>query len=343
MKILLTAALIALTTTASFAQDAILIALTTTASFAQDAIHVTGSSTVLPFATIAAESFGENSEYNTPIVEGGGTGAGIAKFCETADPASVDIADASRKMKSGEVSTCHKNGVSDILEVRIGYDGIVFASAADGASFAFTPSDWFNALAAEVVVDGKLVPNPYTKWSEIDPKLPDQEIMVFIPGTKHGTREVFDQKVVTVGCTVFKSDKAFKTRDGNADGCTKLRQDGRAVEIDGDYTETLKRLEANPTSVGVFGLSFYEENTDKLQVATFQGVTPTKETIASGEYRVSRPLFMYVKTQHYTTTPGLKEFVQHVVSDDLAGPDGILVEAGLVSDPKLADTQANVK
>ena len=327
MKILLTAAL---------------IALTTTASFAQDAIHLTGSSTVLPFATIAAESFGENSEFDTPIVEGGGTGAGIAKFCETADPASVDIADASRKMKSGEVSTCHKNGVSDILEVRIGYDGIVFASATDGAEFAFTPSDWFNALAAEVEIDGKLVPNPYTKWSEVDPKLPDQEIMVFIPGTKHGTREVFDQKVITVGCTVFKTDKLFKARDGKADACTALRQDGRAVEIDGDYTETLNRLKANQSAVGVFGLSFYENNTDTLRVATFQGVTPTRETIASGEYRVSRPLFMYVKTQHYTSTPGLKEFVQHVVSDDLAGPDGIMVEAGLVSDPKLADTQALV-
>lgn len=328
MKILLTAAI---------------LVLTTTVAFAQDVIHVTGSSTVLPFATIAAESFGENSEFNTPIVEGGGTGAGISKFCETADAASVDIANASRKMKSGEVSTCRTNGVNDILEVRIGYDGIVFASAANGAEFAFTPSDWFNALAAEVEVDGKLVPNPYTKWSEVDSKLPDQEIMVFVPGSKHGTREVFDQKVITVGCTVFKTDKLFKARDGKADGCTALRQDGRAVEIDGDYTETLNRLKANQSAVGVFGLSFYEQNTDTLRVATFQGVTPTRETIASGEYRVSRPLFMYVKTQHYNSTPGLKEFVQHVISDDLAGPDGILVEAGLVSDPKLSETQAKIK
>jgi phosphate transport system substrate-binding protein len=319
------------------------IALTATAGFAQDAIHVTGSSTVLPFATIAAESFGENSEFNTPIVEGGGTGAGIAKFCESADATSVDIANASRKMKSSELSECRKNGVNDVLEVKIGYDGIVFASAANGAEFAFTPSDWFNALAAEVVIDGKLVPNPYTKWSEVDPSLPDQEIMVFIPGTKHGTREVFDQKVITVGCTVFKSDKVFKARDGKADGCTALRQDGRAVEIDGDYTETLQRLQANPTAVGVFGLSFYENNTDKLRVATFQGVVPTRETIASGKYRVSRPLFIYVKTQHYGSTLGLKEFAQYMVSDELAGPDGIMVEAGLVADPKLAETQAKVK
>jgi phosphate transport system substrate-binding protein len=314
-----------------------------TFAYAENNIHITGSSTVLPFATIAAESFGENSGFETPIVEGGGTGAGIAKFCETSDPSSVDIANASRKMKSGEVSLCNKNGVGKVLEVRIGYDGIVFASAANGPEFAFTPSDWFNALAAEVVIDGKLVPNPYTKWSEVDPKLPDQEIMVFVPGTKHGTREVFDQKVITKGCTVFKSDKAFKDRDGKADGCTALRQDGRAVEIDGDYTETLQRLQANPQAVGVFGLSFYENNTDKLRVATFQGVVPTRETIAAGKYAVSRPLFIYVKTQHYGSTLGLKEFVQYMVSDELAGPDGIMVEAGLVADPKLAETQAKVK
>jgi phosphate transport system substrate-binding protein len=317
--------------------------LLATVASAKDAIQLSGSSTVLPFATIAAESFGENSEFNTPIVEGGGTGAGIAKFCETSDADSIDIANASRKMKSGELSTCTKNNVTDVLELRIGYDGIVFASAAAGPEFAFTPSDWFNALAAEVEINGKLVSNPYTRWSEIDPKLPDQEIMVFIPGTKHGTREVFDLKVITVGCTVFKTDKLFKARDGKADACTALRQDGRAVEIDGDYTETLQRLNANPEAVGVFGLSFYENNTDKLRVATFQGVTPTRETIASGEYRVSRPLFIYVKTQHYNSTPGLKEFVEHIVSDDLAGPEGIMVEAGLVSDPKLAVTQASIK
>jgi len=314
-----------------------------TFAYAENNIHITGSSTVLPFSTIAAEYFGENSGFETPIVEGGGTGAGIAKFCESADVSSVDIVGASRKMKSSELSLCRTNGVNDVLEVRIGYDGIVFASDANGSEFAFTPSDWFNALAAEVEVNGKLVPNPYTKWSEVDPKLPDQEIMVFVPGTKHGTREVFDLKVITVGCTVFKTDKLFKARDGKADGCTALRQDGRAVEIDGDYTETLQRLQANPQAVGVFGLSFYENNTDKLRVATFQGVVPTRETIASGKYRVSRPLFIYVKTQHYGSTLGLKEFAQYMVSDELAGPDGIMVEAGLVADPKLAETQAKVK
>jgi phosphate transport system substrate-binding protein len=310
------------------------------AAFARDQIIMTGSSTVLPFANIAAEAFGQNTDFKTPVVEGGGSGAGIAKFCESADENSADIANSSRKIKSGELKKCKENGVTDVKEVRIGYDGIVFASDINGPSFEFTPSDWFHALAAEVLVDGKLVPNPYTKWSEVDPKLPDQEILAFIPGTKHGTREVFDLNVITIGCKNFGDDKAFKARDGKADGCVALRTDGRVVDIDGDYTETLARLKANPTGMGVFGLSFYENNMDTLKVAPFQGVVPSRETISNGKYRVSRPLYIYVKTQHIGVVPGLKEFVQFFLSDDMAGAGGSLDEAGLVADPALAKTQA---
>ena len=311
-------------------------------AFARDQISLTGSSTVLPYANIVAEAFGQNTSFKTPVVEGGGTGAGIAKFCESPDEASADIATASRKMKSAEMNTCRKNGVTGVMEVRIGYDGVVFASDIKGPAFAFTPSNWFNALAAEVVINGQLVANPYQKWSDIDPSLPNQDILAFIPGSKHGTREVFNVNVITKGCTVFKADKAFKKRDGNADGCIALRTDGKVVEIDGDYTETLARMQSNPQGVGVFGLSFYENNTDKLRVATFQGVTPSKETVANGKYHVSRPLFLYVKTQHIGVIPGLKEFVQFFVSDEMAGNDGPLSAYGLVVDPALAATQAKV-
>ena len=325
----------------NFAAAAVAAALTLPgAAFARDQIMMTGSSTVLPFANIVAEAFGQNTDFKTPVVEGGGSGAGIAKFCESADENSADIANSSRKIKSGELATCVKNGVKNVKEVRIGYDGIVFASDVNGPAFAFTPSDWFRALAAEVVIDGKLVANPYTKWSEVDAKLPDQEILAFVPGSKHGTREVFDLNVITKGCSVFGDEKAFKARDPKTNGCIALRTDGRVVEIDGDYTETLSRLKANPTAVGVFGLSFYENNTDKLKVATFQGVVPTTETVAKGTYHVSRPLFMYVKSQHIDVVPGLKEFVQFFLSDDMAGAGGSLEEAGLVVDPALASTQA---
>ncbi len=310
---------------------------------ARDVIHLTGSSTVLPFAIIVAEAFGQNTNFKTPVVEGGGTGAGIAKFCEGVGEGSVDIANASRKMKSGEANTCRKNGVTGFLELRFGYDGIVFASAASGPSFAFTPSMLFKAMAADVDVGGKLVPNPYTTWDQIDPSLPKQEILLYIPGSKHGTREVFDTKVTTKGCTVFKTDKLIKARDGKADACTAYRQDGRVVEIDGDYTETLARLKANSNAIGVFGLSFYENNTDKLKVATYMGVVPSKDTIAAGKYFISRPLFIYVKTQNYGVVPGLKEFAQFFVSDEIAGAGGPLESYGLVVDPKLSSAQAKTK
>ena len=188
--------------------------------------------------------------------------------------------------------------------------------------------------------------NPNTNWSQIDPSLPDQEILAFIPGTKHGTREVFEERVIAAGCEASGALEAFTAsgmdEDAAEEACLTLRTDGLSNDIDGDYNETLARLEANPTAVGVFGLAFYENNTDKLQVATMSGVAPSTETVASGEYPVSRPLFFYVKKAHIGVIPGLQEFVEFFVSDDLAGPDGPLAEYGLVSDPELAATQAAV-
>lgn len=314
---------------------------------ARDQIQVTGSSTVLPYAIIVSELFGENASFKTPVIEGGGTSAGIKKFCAGVGETTPDIATASRKIKSSEVKDCAANGVSDIIQVQIGYDGIVFASEIDGPAFAFTPSNWYNAVAAEVVVNGEVVPNPFQKWSDIDSSLPDTEILAFIPGSKHGTREVFDQKVIEKGCKMFKADKALKKHYGGdgdkaKEACIALRTDGRVVEIDGDYSETLARLNTDKSGVGVFGMSFYENNTDKLRVATFQGVAPSRELIATGKYSVSRPLFIYVKAQHLGQIPGLQEFIEFFVSDDVAGPGGPLEAYGLVPDPKLSGTQASV-
>lgn len=316
-------------------------------AMANEAVQVTGSSTVLPFSTIAAESFGESTSFKTPIVEGGGTGAGIKKFCEGVGVGQADIAQASRKISAKELKECKANGVDGVFEIKIGFDGIVFASDINGPAFKFTPSNWYNALAAEVVVDGKLVPNPYTKWSEVDAGLPDQEILALIPGAKHGTREVFNLRVLEAGCKMFKSDAVISKANGGdkaktSETCMNVRQDGRVVEIDGDYTETLARLKANPQSMGVFGLSFYENNKDTLQVAKFQGTIPSRATIASGEYNVSRPLFIYVKEQHVGVTPGLKEFAEFFVSDDMAAEGGKLETYGLVPDPKLSATQSAI-
>ena len=321
-----------------------ILALSATPGLAREQVQVAGSSTVLPYATIVAEAFGENFEFPTPVVEGGGSGAGRKKMCEGVGPNTIDIANSSSKIKGSDVDLCASNGIDDIMEVRFGYDGIVFASDINGPEFAFTPSDWYNGLAQQVVVDGALVDNPHTMWSDVNPDLPAQEILAFIPGTKHGTREVFDVKVLEAGCEATGAMEAIMAANGGdedatEDACMDLRADGRSVDIDGDYTETLARLDANPESIGVFGLSFYENNTDKLRVATMGGVTPNTDTVASGEYPVSRPLFFYVKLAHLGVIPGLQEYIDFFVSDEIAGPDGPLAAYGLVSDPELAKTQ----
>ncbi len=324
-----------------------LSAMAATSAVAREQVQVAGSSTVLPYASIVAEAFGENTDFPTPVVESGGSSAGLKRFCQGVGTEHTDVANASRKIRDKEIKACAENGVTDIIEVRIGYDGIVFASQIDGPAYtAFTQSDIFNALAPKVMVDGALVDNPYTKWSDFNPDLPDAEILAFIPGTKHGTREVFEEKVVAVGCEATGAMAAMieagMSEDDAEDACLEVRTDGRSVDIDGDYTETLASIDANANGIGVFGLAFYENNTDKLKVATMAGVTPSTESISTGEYPVSRPLYFYVKKAHIGVVPGLKEYAQFFVADELAGPDGPLAAYGLVSDPELAATQAAV-
>ncbi|CAD7028300.1 MULTISPECIES: substrate-binding domain-containing protein [Pseudorhizobium] len=322
-----------------------LMLATTGAAAARDQIQIAGSSTVLPYASIVAEAFGENFDHPTPVVESGGSGAGRKKLCEGVGENTIDIANSSSRIKQSDIDLCAQNGVTEIQEVRIGYDGIVFASDINGAEYAFTPADWHNALAAKVLKDGQLVDNPYKNWNEIRADLPAQPILAFIPGTKHGTREVFDEKVLVDGCKENGAEEAHKAAGAEdaAKACMQLRTDGVSVDIDGDYTETLSRIDANKNGIGVFGLSFYQNNTDKLRVATMSGIEPSVETIASGEYPVSRPLFFYVKNAHLDVIPGLQEYVEFFVSDDMAGPNGPLAQYGLVSDPELAKTQEAVK
>lgn len=316
-------------------------AVSASAASARDQIQISGSSTVLPYAAIVAEAFGENFDFPTPVVESGGSSAGLKKFCEGVGENTIDIANSSRKLREGEVEACAAAGVTDIIEVQFGYDGIVFASDINGEEFAFTPAEWFNALAAEIVVDGEVVANPNTNWNQVNPDLPDQPILAFIPGTKHGTREVFEEKVMHTGCVDAGALDVFVEAGGEeAEGkCTTVRTDGISTDIDGDYTETLARIDSNKDGIGVFGLSFYENNTDSLRVATMSDVVPSTDTIASGEYPVSRPLYFYIKKAHIGVVPGLKEYAQFFVSDEVAGPDGPLAQYGLVSDPELATTQ----
>lgn len=324
-----------------------ILAASASGALARDQVQTAGSSTVLPYATIVAEAFGENFDFPTPVVESGGSGAGRKKLCEGVGETTIDIANSSSRIKQSDIDNCAANGVTEIMEVRIGYDGIVFASDINGAEFAFTPADWFTALGAKVVKDGALVDNTNKTWADVNAAFPAQDILAFIPGTKHGTREVFDEKVLIAGCKATGALEAL-TAANNGDekaaekACMALRTDGASVDIDGDYTETLSRIDANKNAIGVFGLSFYQNNTDKLRVATMNGVVPSTESIAKGEYPVSRPLYFYVKKAHLGVIPGLQEYIDFFVSDDMAGPNGPLAAYGLVSDPELKATQAMV-
>jgi phosphate transport system substrate-binding protein len=314
------------------------------AALARDQVKVAGSSTVLPYANIVAEQFGKAfGDLKTPVIESGGSSGGLKQFCAGVGEDKLDIANSSRKIKAGEQEECAKNGVNDIVEVKFGYDGIVFAVDESAGTWKLEPQDLYLALAAEVPKDGALVANPYKTWKEVNASLPDTPIAAFIPGEKHGTREVFEEKILHVGCKASGGDKLQLAKaEGKDDdakkkaadkACNKVRKDGAAVDIDGDYTETLARIQSNKQGVGVFGLSFYENNKDKLKVATVSGVEPSLETVASGKYPVSRPLFFYVKKAHLGVIPGLKEYVEFFTSDRILSADGPLVEYGLVPLP----------
>lgn len=309
-------------------------------AFARDEIKIAGSSTVLPYAKIVAEQFQKANSKFKVIVESGGSGAGINQFCKGVGPEFIDIANSSRALKSSELEACSTAGVKEVVEVKFGYDGIVFASDIKGAEFKFEPKDWFAALAPEVVVDGKLVANPNKTWKQVNAAFPDWEIAAYIPGEKHGTREVFEEKVLAAGCKATGADKLLAAKLGDEKkaekACVQVRKDNggkHAVDIDGDYTETLARIDGNKTGVGVFGLSFYENNLDKLRVGTMGGVVPSVESISSGKYPVSRPLFFYIKKAHVGVIPGLKEYATFFTSDKVIGKDGPLADYGLVPLP----------
>jgi phosphate transport system substrate-binding protein len=302
-------------------------------ALSRDQVHIAGSSTVLPYASIVAEAFGENFDFQTPIVEGGGSGAGRKRMCEGVGLNTIDIANSSSLMKEEQWGTCEAT-VGKVTEVRIGYDGITFSMRHENEGFEdLTPLQIYNALKAGSTAK---------TWSDVDPALPDVEIKAFIPGTKHGTREVFEKKVMLAGCKAAgEYDKSLGKKPAEK-ACFKVRTDGASVDIDGDYTETLASLDANVNGVGVFGLSFLLNNTDSIYAARINGVMPSTESIASGEYPVSRPLQFYVKNAHISQVQGMKEYIEFFVSDEIAGPDGPLAEYGLVSDPELAATQEMV-
>ncbi|PKU21930.1 substrate-binding domain-containing protein [Telmatospirillum siberiense] len=307
------------------------VALTATAH-ARDQIRIVGSSTVYPFATAVAEQFGKTSGFKTPVVESTGTGGGLKLFCAGADENSPDITNASRRIKQSEIDACAANGVKDVSEIVIGYDGIVIAKAKSGKPLALSREQIFKAIAKTIPQGGKLVANPYKKWSDIDPALPKDDIVVFGPASNHGTRDALVELVMDEACDKFPEIKAL-SGDSKKVACEAVREDGAFVEVSENYTVTLQKLTALPYAVGILSYSYLDQNGDKIQGATVDGQAATYENIAVSKYPLSRPLFFYVKKGHVGVIPGVKEYIAEFTSDKAWGKDGYLSAKGLIASP----------
>jgi phosphate transport system substrate-binding protein len=314
--------------------SAAVLALGATAAFAQsrEQIRIVGSSTVFPYTQAVSEQFAAMTGGAAPVVESTGTGGGMQIFCGGVGPDHPDITGASRAMKQSEFELCQQNGVDSVTEVLIGYDGLSVAHAQSAPDMSLTKAQLFQALAAEVEVDGEIVANPYTNWSEIDSSLPDMAITVFGPPPTSGTRDAFVELVMMEGCEEFEVIAALEG-DAMKNTCSRMRQDGPFVEAGENDNLIVQRLNADSSALGIFGYSFLYENSDTLKPVAIEGVEPTPETIADGSYGVSRPLYIYVKNAHKGVIPGLDEFITEYVSEESFGEGGYLSERGLIPLP----------
>jgi phosphate transport system substrate-binding protein len=300
---------------------------------ARDQIRIVGSSTVYPFSTAVAEQFGNKYKFPTPVVESTGSGGGIKLFCAGVGEGHPDITNSSRRIKESEVEACAANGVEEITEVKIGFDGIVLANSKDSERVSLTIPQLWLALAKEVPVDGALKANPYRNWSEIDASLPDARIEVLGPPPTSGTRDAFVELVMLEGCAEFEAVKALdEARMGTV--CATLREDGGFVEAGENDNLIVQKIEANPDAFGIFGFSFLDQNLDMLQGSVIDGNEPTFENIADGAYPVSRSLFFYVKNAHVDVVAGIKEYVDEFTSEAAAGESGYLADKGLIPLPE---------
>ena len=323
-------------------------ALSGAATAARDQINIVGSSTVFPFATAVAEKFGNKTEFKTPKIESTGSGGGMKLFCKGVGEATPDITNASRRMKAKEWKKCQAAGVKDIIEFKVGFDGIVMGNAKAGPAMKLSRKTIYLALAKEVPDPKggeKLVPNPYTMWSEVDPALPSAKIEVIGPPPTSGTRDAFEELAIEGGCKTFGWLKAMKKSDKKRykKVCRHIREDGPYIEAGENDNLIVSKLEANPKAVGIFGFSFLDQNKAKIKGATVGGTAPTFENIAGGKYAVSRSLFFYVKKAHIGVIPGIKEFMAEWTKTSTFGNEGYLVDKGLIPLPAAGQKDAQAK
>jgi phosphate transport system substrate-binding protein len=296
----------------------------------RNSVRAVGSSTVYPFAKIVAENFVKsNASFASPIIESTGTGSGIELFCQGVGANTPDIVNASRRMKASEFQACQGNGVSDIVEIQVGLDGLAFASAKGGITMNLTPEILYRALAANPFGE----PQTAKTWHDVDPSLPNKPILVYGPPSTSGTRDALKELVLTKGCETNAGMKALKDSDKNKHDalCTEVRSDGVYVDQGEQDNLIVQKIEGNPDAIGLFGYSYLEENADKVQGLTMNGVTPTYATISDFSYPGARPLFVYVKKAHLDAIPGLREFIGEWAKS--WGKDGPLAAAGFISAP----------
>ncbi|MFD2176899.1 substrate-binding domain-containing protein [Veronia pacifica] len=299
----------------------------------RDYISIVGSSTVYPFATVVAERFGRTSSFSVPKIESTGSGGGLKLFCSGVGENTPDITNASRKIKSSEIELCAKNGVNDIVEIKIGYDGIAFANSKKSQQFDVELKDIFTALA-KVVPDGKgnLIANPNKTWQDVNPSLPATKIEVLGPPPTSGTRDAFVELAMEGGCKKYPELAALKKADKKKYKavCHGIREDGAFIEAGENDNLIVQKLDANPQAFGIFGFSFLDQNSDKVQGSQIAGVAPSFDAIGDGSYPVSRSLYFYVKKAHQNVIPGLKEYVTSFTSEDAIGDEGYLTDRGLI-------------
>lgn len=315
-------------------------ALPVNSAFAQagrDYIYIVGSSTVYPFATVVAERFGRGSQFKTPKVESMGSGGGLKLFCEGVGVSYPDVANSSRAIMQSEIDNCLANGVADIIEVKIGYDGIVIAAAAESAVMKLSRKDLYLALASEVpgAADGQLVANPYKTWRDVNPALPARAIEILGPPPTSGTRDAFVELALEGGCGEVAWIAALKKTDGERFKkiCHTIREDGAFIEAGENDNLIVQKLQANPAALGIFGYSFLDQNAEKVKGQPIDGVVPGFETIADGSYAISRPLYFYVKKAHVDVIPGLRGYLREFTSERAWGEYGYLSDRGLIPLP----------
>lgn len=325
-------------------------ALSTTAQAERDYISIVGSSTVYPFSTVVAERFGKSTDFRTPKVESTGSGGGLKLFCAGVGGSTPDITNASRAIKSSEIKLCAKNGVTEIVEVKVGYDGIVLANTKAADRMELSRKDIFLALAKNVPnPDGTetLVENPYKTWKDVNPALPNRKIEVLGPPPTSGTRDAFVELAMEGGCKKVPFIKAIKKQDKKKFKaiCHGMREDGAYVEAGENDNLIVQKLVANPNALGIFGFSFLEQNSDKVQGSKVDGKLPTFDAISEGDYPVSRSLFFYVKKAHVGVIPGIEEYLAEFTSERAMGEDGYLADKGMIPmmDDERAEVVSNVK